>query len=53
MPESPHREHAPLIKANVFMFAFTLLTAAARHDQLRAREALTWTADDQDDAEAD
>jgi stearoyl-CoA desaturase (delta-9 desaturase) len=28
MPESPRREHAPLIKANVFMFAFTLLTAA-------------------------
>ena len=30
---------------------FTLLTAAARHDQLRAREALTWTADDQEDVD--
>jgi stearoyl-CoA desaturase (Delta-9 desaturase) len=28
MPESPRREHAPLIKANVFMFLFTLLTTA-------------------------
>jgi hypothetical protein len=29
---------------------FTLLTAAARHDQLRTREALTWTSDDAEDA---
>jgi hypothetical protein len=30
---------------------FTLLTAAVRHDQLRAREAVTWTADDPEDTD--
>jgi hypothetical protein len=30
---------------------FTLLTAAALHDQLRAREALTWTDDDPQDVD--
>jgi hypothetical protein len=30
---------------------FTLLTAAARHDQLRTQEAVTWTADDPEDVD--
>jgi hypothetical protein len=30
---------------------FTLMTAAARHDELRTREAITWTSDDPEDVD--